>query len=128
MEALVDRLVGQGYDAERISSIGSMVDGLAKLAGADVVVLDVVMQRPPDMPEGPARGGHRTGFVLAQRLRQANKSLPIIAFSASMDPEVQEWFNGDPNLAFISKLNLRGIDDVVRRVERSLSPSREGIL
>jgi predicted nucleotide-binding protein len=131
VEALIDRLGSRGYDVTRVAHTGGSAAIVDKLAEADLVILDVIIQRPSDISEAAARGGFRTGLVLAQKLRETKPSLPIVAFSASPDIEVQEWFRGHANTAFFTKLNTHAIDDIASHVDRTLgipgSPRRPKI-
>ncbi len=123
-EALVDYLSGKGYEAIRIGLDDALDEILDVLVKSDLVIVDVMMQRPDGISEHASHGGHRTGLVVAQRLRGMNPSLPIIAYSASQDAEVQRWFQETPNTYFMTKLTMTGMKDIAGHVEAILGGER----
>jgi predicted nucleotide-binding protein len=120
MEALVEHLVGRGYDVTRLSPGLPFQELLEKLVHSDLVIIDVMMERPAEIPETSARGGHRTGLVIAQELRKQSRSLPILAYSATHDREVQRWFQDTPNAYFLSKYAFSSLEDITGHIDAIL--------
>jgi CheY-like chemotaxis protein len=102
-EALAEHLSGRGHDVQRLSCASDAIAQIDAVLEADVVILDIMMQRPADIPESAAHGGHQTGLAMAQMLLKKRPDLRIIALSAIQDRKVTCWFSEQPTTRFLSK-------------------------
>jgi DNA-binding NtrC family response regulator len=46
-DILIEHLIFRGYDARRINSAAAALQSLDDIAAADLVILDIIMERPP---------------------------------------------------------------------------------
>jgi len=68
VEILAESLRYLGHDVTRLGSAHEALQRLDKIARSDLVVLDIIMQRPDDLPGSDVSGGRTTGMILFQRL------------------------------------------------------------
>lgn len=117
MENLVDFLGGLGHEVVRYKSAAAALAALDSVAQSDLVILDVLMERPSEIPEEAAHGGHRTGVELAKRIRLLAPRVKFVAFSAAHDPDVAEFFRSQPGSAFFSKLSMPSLAEIGRQID-----------
>jgi len=67
------------------------------------VVLDVMMDPGDTLNLTETHAGYRTGLALARRIRELEHEMPILAVTASSDPEVYEWFSKQPKMSILHK-------------------------
>jgi DNA-binding NarL/FixJ family response regulator len=103
-EALVEGLQFRGYDATRIASFSEANSSLDTLSKSDLVVLDIIMERPPDNLS-KISGNRTSGMHLLRALREKAPTLPILVFSATTDTTVIDSIKQIPHASFYSKWN-----------------------
>jgi len=67
------------------------------------VVLDVMMDPGDSLNLTETHAGYRTGLALARRIRELEHEMPILAVTASPDPEVHEWFSKQSKMSILLK-------------------------
>jgi predicted nucleotide-binding protein len=120
IESLSDALRHVGHDVRRITSAADAMKDIDTVIQADLVVLDILMERPADIDEVAARGGHSTGLIIARHIRQRNPSIPILVLSATQDQQVIQTLKQDRNLLFLSKWEAPKLDDVLSKINSLL--------
>jgi len=124
-EILVENLVFRGFDACRIKSAIAALQSIDDVAAADLVILDIIMERPPKGGEPPISGDRTTGMALFKALREKNQNLPILVFSATTDRDLIDALSRTPRTHFLSKWSTPSIKDFVEEVERAIGGSVE---
>ncbi len=119
-EAAADVLRYAGYQVTRYSTAEQALANRDSIAAANLVVLDIIMQRPQNMPEAQAHGGHRTGRVLLSDLRATNPQLPVLVFSATQDQALIRELQGLSNTAFLAKDSAPSQEDFLQAVSTLL--------
>lgn len=119
-ESLVEYLTGVGHDVTRYNSADNAFKALSAVLENDLIILDVMMEPPLDLAPSKTHGGHRTGLILAQEIKKIKNSLPIMAFSATQDKEVVNWFNEKENCFFINKLINPSMKEINHYINRLL--------
>lgn len=122
VEAIADGLRDSGYDVRRYASARAALDDLALIAASDLVILDVMMERPAGLDEIGSHGGHRTGVVLLRELRKCNQSLPVLVFTASQDRDAIQALTKQNAVSLVSKW-IDSPDEVIQRVSKILGTS-----
>lgn len=128
VEPVADYIRGMGHDVLRLKSAADALNRLDELASSDLVIIDVVMERPPDISEVSAAGGLRTGIALMQKLRKQNASLRVMVFSATQDQTVIDQVSKEANTVFLSKLSGPSLETIGQHVERLLGATSSRIL
>jgi CheY-like chemotaxis protein len=122
---LVENLQSLGHEVKRFDSAAAALGAVDEIAASDLLILDVIMPRPPDTGGGEVTGGLRSGMLVYQKVRQANNQLPILAYTAANDTDVKEVFAADPLTKFVSKWStptlseFAGIVDTLLGIDRS---------
>ena len=117
IEALVDHLKLRGHNVKRYKNAEDALENLEELIKCDLVVLDLMMERPDIMSEVEARGGFRTGMGVLQKIRGKKKNLPVIVFSVAREGEVIDVLKSDQNSFFISKYSYSSAHEISSRIE-----------
>ncbi len=115
-ENLVEFLGREGHEVIRYKSAAAALADLDRLANCELVVVDVLMERPPEIPESSARGGHRTGIEVAKLIRARAPGIRLVALSAAQDPEVAEYFRSLPGSLFFSKLSMPRLSELSAQI------------
>ncbi len=117
IEILAEHLTYIGHRVTRIASAKEALKDIDSIVLSDLVVLDIIMERPPDTPGGDVSGGRTTGMLLFQRIRQTHSDLPILVFSATEDHDLIDVFLRDPNSHFLSKWSTPSLKEVVVNIQ-----------
>jgi CheY-like chemotaxis protein len=120
MELLCERLRFLGVEAQRYATASEAIERIDDIAGADLVILDIIMPWPAGI-EPTALDGPRTGGMqLFLEMRRRKPALPVIAFSATQDGVIIDAISEDPKSTFISKWGSPSLREMCRRICRSL--------
>lgn len=122
-EILVENLVFRGFDARRINSAIAALGSIDDVAAADLVILDIIMERPPNGGESPISGDRTTGMALIKALREKNQNLSILVFSATTDRDLIDALSRTPRTRFLSKWSTPSIRDFIEEVQRAIGGS-----
>jgi CheY-like chemotaxis protein len=117
-EVLVENLGFRGYETRRIASASAALETIDEIAKADLVILDIIMERPEG--ESSISGDRTTGMKILKKLRQKNPELPILVFSATVDRDLIDAVINNPYTEFLQKWNAPSLRDVIDRVDRAL--------
>jgi len=117
-EILRENLSFRGYNATRIASAAAALEQIETIAKADLVILDIIMERPSDTPS--VSGDRTTGMEILKALRKTNPTLPILVFSGSSDGDLIQTINSMTHTIFISKWSTPSQKDLVGHIERTL--------
>lgn len=127
-EILAESLRFRGFDVHRISSAADAIANLELLASADLVILDIIMQRADPGGNTTISGDRTTGMRILTALRSQNKNLPILVFSATQDGDVVDTLSDSPNTEFLSKWSTPSMREFVQKVEACLGIQTERAL
>lgn len=119
-EILAENLRFRGFDARRVSSATDAFSELETIAGADLVILDVIMERPEKSTGSNISGDRTTGITIFSELRARNKDLPVLVLSATQDVDIIDMLADSPNTQFLSKWSTPSIKDIVAKIEECL--------
>jgi predicted nucleotide-binding protein len=114
----VENLGFRGYETRRIASASAALETIDEIAKADLVILDIIMERPEG--ESSISGDRTTGMKILKKLRQKNPELPILVFSATVDRDLIDAVINNPYTEFLQKWNAPSLRDVIDRVDRAL--------
>ncbi len=124
-EILVEAIAARGYAVQRISSASDALQEVDTIARADLVILDIIMERPAELPG--IRGARTTGLGILTAIRAKNASLPIVVFSGTADRIVLDAVSGLPNTKFLSKWNNPSLKELFQIIDDLLQTSRDQI-
>ena len=92
-EPAVEALEYEGFKVLKAASGSAVLSQLERhWPDVDVLVLDIKMPPGSKLRSMDTLNGHRTGLVLAKRLRERYPKLPLLVLSFVRDPEVERWF------------------------------------
>lgn len=114
MEVVSDAFRYRGHDARRISSASAALAGVGEIAGADLVILDIIMPWPPELPLSSLAGNQTAGMEVYRSIRGKNARLPIIAYSGSQDGAIITALQEDPSARFLSKWESHSLKELLR--------------
>ncbi|HEY3306774.1 MAG TPA: TIR domain-containing protein [Candidatus Binatia bacterium] len=120
IEILAENLRYFGHDVSRIASAKDALNALDSIVSSDLLVLDIIMERPPDMPGGDVSGGRTTGMSIFERIRQKRSDLPILAYSATSDRDVINALGNDRYTRFLSKWSTPSLKEIIAEIENIL--------
>ena len=127
-EVLVENLALRGFEARRINSATAALASIEDIAAADLVILDIIMERPPNSGGSQISGARTTGLALVKVLREKNQNLPILVFSATTDRDLIDSISSIPRTSFLSKWNTHSIRDLVEEIESAIGGPTKKIL
>lgn len=119
-EILAENLRYFGHEVVRLGSAAEALKALESISASDLLVLDIIMERPPDIPGVDVSGGRTTGMTIFQHVRQKRSDLPILAYSATPDRDVIDFLSRDSHTEFLSKWSTPSLQEVITRIERVL--------
>ena len=116
-EILAENLRYFGHDVSRVPSAQEALSDLDRLLACDLVVLDIIMECPPELPEAKISGGRTTGMSVFERIRQKRPDIPILAYSATSDREVIDALRRDQYTRFLPKWSTPSLKEVVATIQ-----------
>jgi len=127
VEPVADYIRAKGHNVIRFKSAEDALKHLDEIASSDLVIIDLMMERPPDISEVTAAGGLRTGIALIRELRKQNSSLSVMVFSATQEHMVIDQLSNEANTVFISKLSIPSLETIEQNIDRLLgsTPSKD---
>ena len=128
METLGENLHYLGHDVVRFSSATEALDGIESIVKSDLVVLDIIMERPANLPGVVVGGDKTTGMEIFQRIRRKQSRLPIVVFSATSDADVVRLLGRDRCTTFLSKWSMPNVLEVIKTIETKLGIENSGVL
>jgi predicted nucleotide-binding protein len=124
-EIIVENLGYHGYDACRISSYSAAIQSIDEVIGADLVILDIIMERPTTAETVNISGDRTTGMALLHAIRERNQKLPVIVFSATNDRDLIDAIGRTQHTTFLSKWNTPSLKDLLKTIEKTIGGSTE---
>jgi CheY-like chemotaxis protein len=116
-ELLVESLTFRGYDARRIKSAATALQSMDEVISADLIILDIIMERPPSAAEPTISGDTTTGMALLRVIRERNPNVPVLVFSGTGDQMLVDAVKRTPKTAFLSKWGAPSRGDFLDKVE-----------
>ncbi|HYE61626.1 MAG TPA: TIR domain-containing protein [Phycisphaerales bacterium] len=113
-EALVEALNLHGFNAERLRSTALAMKNLERLASADLVILDLMM-------EG-GNGAGSAGMKVATAVRKRNPDASIMVLSGVSDPTTIATLRS-AGLEFRSKQTYSDIHSLIEQIELLAGPN-----
>jgi predicted nucleotide-binding protein len=124
-EILVENLGYHGYEARRISSYEAAIQTIDDIVQADLVVLDIIMERPTISEKINISGDRTTGMALLRAIRDRKPKLPVLVFSAITDRDIIDALSQSDHTTFLSKWNTPSLKDFLEKIERAIGGSVE---
>jgi len=118
-ELLAESLRYRGYEVERFRSAQAAVESLERIASADLVILDMVMERLSGDLQVSISGDRATGMEILRRIRGISNAVPVLVFSATTDSEIVQALEHSPGVTFLSKWNCSSPKEFVESVARA---------
>jgi CheY-like chemotaxis protein len=113
-EILADALRNVGHDVQRLHTADEAVAEIERIATADLLILDVMM--PPGGLAQTTSGGRTAGMAVYRQLRSVNKSVPVLAYTASSDQDVLAVFQQDRQATVVPKWSAPSMTDLLSRI------------
>lgn len=128
-ELIVESLCFRGFDAKRLPSFEAAQGAIDEIAKADLVILDIIMERGSSREPPPASGNRATGMELLRRIRERKSDLPVLVFSATNDSDLIDAITRDSHSRFLSKWNTPSLSDLLFAIQsltgdNSIRPSK----
>lgn len=79
------------------------------------------MELPPSNILEIPSGIRAAGMIVYSKIREANKDLPIIVYSAIRDKDIISIFSNDRNTIFVSKLSSPAMNEIIERINTILN-------
>ena len=120
-DIIVENLGYHGYSTRRIGSFKTALDSIDEIIKADLIILDIIMERP-----GSAKGisGDRSsGMAVLEAIRQRNIKIPVLVFSATNDPDLISALHNAEHTAFQSKWNTPSLKDLLNSIQKLIGTS-----
>lgn len=117
-EIVVENLRHRGFDARRIKSAADAFASLDDIASCDLVILDMIMARPSGVEPPPLTGDAATGMSVFHAIRERQKDLPVLFFTASRDGDIVETLKSFENTSLLAKWATPSLKDIFERVEK----------
>lgn len=83
-------LHSRGYTLTVLNKARELTENVAVIDQHDLVLLDLMMRKPPGLVINP---GEETGEALFRLIRQNHKTIPVIVMTGKENEEVQTKFN-----------------------------------
>ena len=112
-ELLVDNFRQRGHDAQRVSSLDEALQNIERIAGSDLVVLDLIMPQSRDVSPDSPDGARSSGMLMYRELRRRRAELPILVFTANQDPAPVDVIKADPCARYISRWSSPKLQEFV---------------
>ena len=125
LEILAENLRYLGHEVTRYPSAVEALAAIGSIAASDIVVLDIIMERPSEISGQGISGGRTTGMSIFQQLRRMKSDLPILAYTATQDKDLIDTLLADPHTTFFRKWSTPSLREVVEKIEQSLGIKRE---
>ena len=120
IEILAENLRYFGHEVRRLANAQEALSNLDQLLESDLLILDIIMECPTDMPEAKISGGRTTGMTIFQRVREKRTDIPILAYSATSDRDVIDALRRDSYTRFLSKWSTPSLKEVLTTIENIL--------
>jgi CheY-like chemotaxis protein len=117
-EILAENLGYHGYDAHRISSYRTAMESLEEIVAADLIILDIIMERPATAEKVNISGDRTTGMAILRAIRERNPTLPILVLSATNDTDIIAAIGRAKHTTFHSKWNAPSLSELVGIIEK----------
>jgi predicted nucleotide-binding protein len=124
-EIIVENLGYHGYDARRISSYGEAIRSIDEVVGADLIILDIIMERPTVSEKVNISGDRTTGMALLHAIREQNPKVPVLVFSATNDRDIIDAIGRAQHTTFLSKWNTPSLKDLLSTIEKAIGGLKE---
>lgn len=120
LDLLAENLFMRGHEALRYSSTSSALNSLEDILSSDLIILDIFMETPADLPYKLASGVRTSGMAVYRDLRSRDSSIPILVYSACQDRDTIDLINKDPNARFLGKWTTPSMKDIVSIIQTQL--------
>jgi CheY-like chemotaxis protein len=125
MEALVSRLHFAGHDVERFVSSTEALKNISDVLSSDLIFLDIILPSTFSSSQNSSTECLTAGMEVFREIRKINKSLPIIAYSATQDASVIETLESDSNVHYVSKFGSPSLKKLIGIVNYALGLQNE---
>jgi CheY-like chemotaxis protein len=120
---LAENLHFNGHNVRIIESATDALADIEKVASADIIILDIIMEYPKELQTDAVSGGRSTGMVIFSQVRALNQSIPIIAYSGTHDHDLIMILKRDKNTRFIPKWSAPSLKDIFETIDSLLGVS-----
>src|SRR3989338_10876981 len=125
METLCDGLRFRGHEVCRIASATEALKNLNSIINSNLLILDIIMSWPADWTSNGLNGNATAGMEVLRAVRQQNKNLPVLAYSATQDRTIIEAIEDDPHATFTSKWESPRLRELIAYISRLLGIADE---
>lgn len=124
MELLVDALNFRGHNAVRIKSAEDALARIDEVAGADLIVLDIIMEAPPSFEGNSAiSGGTTTGMALLNAFRARQPTLKVLVYTGCTAVDVVEAIKEKPSTEYLAKTTHYARREILERINAMIGAS-----
>ena len=121
---LADGLYFQGYEIQRVTSATEALARLDEVLSCDLVVLDVLMD-VPDSYSGVVDRSIHGGMVIFREIRSRTDEMPILVYTAQLDPTISGIIEADPHARYVSKYSSPTLAEMREAVSSLLGQAVE---
>jgi len=123
-EILAENLRYLGHDVVRFRSADEALAALDQICASDLLVLDIIMPSSVLVPSGDVNGSRTVGMTIFQHVRNKKQNLPILAITATNDPDIIDILKRSPYTTFVPKWSMPSMSAVVNKIEAALGIER----
>jgi CheY-like chemotaxis protein len=116
-EILAENLRYLGHEVTRLRSADEAMAALDKICASDLLILDIIMPSSQSLPGADVNGSRTVGMVVFQNVRKAKPNLPILAITATNDPDIIDILKRSPHTTFLPKWSMPSISGLIRKIE-----------
>lgn len=89
-QSLKNSLENRSYETTVFNKAGDFIKNLHTVKEYDLVLLDLMMRKPPDLVVKPKE---ETGEALFKKIREANKDIPVVIITGKSKDEIETNFD-----------------------------------
>jgi len=126
-EILAENLRYLGHEVERFRSADEAMAALDKICTSDLLILDIIMPSSGSLPGADVSGSRTVGMLVFQNVRRIKPNLPILAVTATNDPDIIDILRRSPYTTFLAKWSMPSMGGVIHKIEAALGMERTKI-
>ncbi len=126
MENYIMELEESGYSVKLCTDVDDALYFLTEHSKRiELIILDIMMPPGKSFNLDDTQMGFRTGIRFYEKIREVNKTLPVIIFTHVADPNIAEKFYTEKNCWFFRKINLLEFE-LVEEINNILNKNEKG--
>ena len=112
-EILAENLRYYGHAVVRLASAAEALASMDQVLQSNLIILDIIMERPSDVPGKDISGGRTTGMSIYRCIREKMSDLPILVYSATTDRDVIDFIEEDSHTRFQPKWSVPSLKEFI---------------